>query len=251
LDDYLFPKAAGFLEAFEPWYVKYAWARLPDKAFLAGAVGYGCFLGIGKTARISKWINATALETTVNGYFTLENLQAANDLILKCMDQRELPEVYRRQASRLHTVSDGQKYGVAVESLNANYYFKYLGQDAGVSVDTFTEEPHFLWHHDVISASECEAAYVIDGLMHNDVIKSDIHSTDTHGYSEMTCGALYLLGFLSPHGSRPSSISNSTASASCVSTSSRAMSCCPMGTSKRRSAKPSGTRYCASMPPSS
>ena len=26
------------------------------------------------------------------------------------------------------------------------------------------------------------APYGIDGLMHNDVVKSDVHSTDTHGY---------------------------------------------------------------------
>jgi len=62
-----------FLEAFEPWHVKYARAKPPEKAFLAGIVGYGCFIGIGKIAQISKWINASELETTVNGYFTLEN----------------------------------------------------------------------------------------------------------------------------------------------------------------------------------
>jgi TnpA family transposase len=188
-------RLTSFLDAFEPWYVKYARSRPPEKTFLAGVVGYGCFIGLGKIARISKWINATELETTVNGYFTLENLHAANDLLLKFMDQLELPELYRRHAGRLHTSSDGQKYGVAVESLNATYSFKYLGKDAGVSAYTFIDERHFLWHHDVISAAEREAAYVIDGLMHNDVIKSDIHSTDTHGYSEMIFGALHLLGF--------------------------------------------------------
>jgi TnpA family transposase len=31
--------------------------------------------------------------------------------------------------------------------------------------------------------------------MHNDVIKSDIHSTDTHGYSEVIFGLTHLLGF--------------------------------------------------------
>jgi TnpA family transposase len=40
-----------------------------------------------------------------------------------------------------------------------------------------------------------EAAYVIDGLMHNDVVKSDIHSTDTHGYSEVIFATAFLLGF--------------------------------------------------------
>ena len=31
--------------------------------------------------------------------------------------------------------------------------------------------------------------------MHNEVIKSDIHSTDTHGYAEVIFGATFLLGF--------------------------------------------------------
>jgi TnpA family transposase len=188
-------RLTGFLAAFEPWYVKYARAKPPEKTFLAGIIGYGCFIGIGKMVRISQWLTATELETTVNGYFTLENLHAANDLLLTFMDQLELPEVYRRHAGKLHTSSDGQKYGVAVESLNATYSFKYFGKDAGVSPYTFIDERHFLWHHEVISAAEREAAYVIDGLMHNDVIKSDIHSTDTHGYSEIIFGALHLLGF--------------------------------------------------------
>jgi len=32
-------------------------------------------------------------------------------------------------------------------------------------------------------------------LMHNDVIQSDIHSTDTHGYSEVIFALTHLLGF--------------------------------------------------------
>jgi TnpA family transposase len=188
-------RLTGFLDAFEPWHVKYVRSKPPEKTFLAGIVGYGCFIGIGKIARISKWINESELESTINGYFTLDNLHAANDRVLTVMDQLELPEVYRRQAGMLHTSSDGQKYGVAVESLNANYSFKYLGKEPGVSPYTFIDERHFLWHHDVISAAEREAAYVIDGLMHNEVIKSDIHSTDSHGYSEIIFGTLHLLGF--------------------------------------------------------
>jgi len=51
------------------------------------------------------------------------------------------------------------------------------------------------WHSTVISSAEREAAYVIDGLMHNDVIQSDIHSTDSHGYSEVIFAVTHLLGF--------------------------------------------------------
>lgn len=40
-----------------------------------------------------------------------------------------------------------------------------------------------------------ESAYVIDGLMRNDVVKSDIHSTDTHGSTEAVFGLTHRLGF--------------------------------------------------------
>jgi hypothetical protein len=188
-------RLSRFLDAFTPWQLTYARARPSEKMFFAGIVGYGCFIGISKLARISKGMNAAELETTVNNYFTLENLHAANDRLLAFMSELELPQLYRRHPGQLHTSSDGAKFGVAVDSLNANYSFKYLGKDLGVSAYTFLDERHFSWHHNVISATEREAAYVIDGLMHNDVIKSDIHSTDTHGYSEVVFGTLHLLGF--------------------------------------------------------
>ena len=54
---------------------------------------------------------------------------------------------------------------------------------------------HFLLFSLIISAAEREAYYVIDGLMHNDVAKSAIHSTDTGGYSVILLGAMPLLGF--------------------------------------------------------
>jgi TnpA family transposase len=36
---------------------------------------------------------------------------------------------------------------------------------------------------------------VIDGLMHNEVVKSDIHSTDAFGYTEAIFTASHLTGF--------------------------------------------------------
>ena len=107
----------------------------------------------------------------------------------------ELPEVYRRSRDSLHTVSDGQKFTVRTESLNANFSYKYFGKEQGVSAYTFVDERNLLWHSTVFSAAERENAYVIDGLMRNDVVKSDIHSMDSHGYSEAIFAIAYLLGF--------------------------------------------------------
>ncbi len=161
----------------------------------AGIIGTGCELGIGKMAFISKNIGEIDLENTVNRYFSPENLQNANAKIVNFLNNLELPNLLRRSQDRLHTSSDGQKYTVSVPSLNANHSFKYFGHDKGVTVYSFIDERHLLFYSMVISAAEREAAYVIDGLLHNEVIKSDIHSTDSHGFTEIVFGVTHLLGF--------------------------------------------------------
>jgi len=95
----------------------------------------------------------------------------------------------------LHTSSDGLKFEVAEDCLHARYLFKYFGADKGVSAYTFLDMRNFLYHSLIISSAEHEAHYVIDGVMRNDVVKSEIHSTDTGGYSEILFGAMHLLGF--------------------------------------------------------
>jgi TnpA family transposase len=187
--------ATNFLSEFEHWQLKYQRAKPPKKILFAGIIGYGCDIGHRKLAQISKQIDENALDNAVNWYFSLQNVQGSNDRILQFVDRMNLPNIYWRKSDALHTSSDGQKFEVAVDSLNANYSFKYLGKDRGVSVVTFIDMRELMWHSTVISSAEREAAYVIDGLMHNDVIKSDIHSTDTHGYSEVIFAATYLLGF--------------------------------------------------------
>ena len=61
-----------------------------------------------------------------------------------------MPNLYRGENEVLHTSSDGQKFGVAVDSLNANYSFKYLDKDKGVSVVTFIDRRELMWYFTVI-----------------------------------------------------------------------------------------------------
>jgi len=63
----------------------------------------------------------------------------------------ELPNLSRRSPDRLHTSSDGQKFEVRVDSLNANYSYKYFGKGQGVSVYTFRDERDLLWYSTVFS----------------------------------------------------------------------------------------------------
>ena len=186
---------SGFLDEFQHWQQRHHRQRPAQPTFFAGIMGLGCEIGTQKMMRISQAINAAELERTVHWFFSLDGVRAANDRVVALMDQLELPDHYRRIPGQLHTASDGQKFEVSHDSLNASYSFKYAGKDQASSAYSFIDERHILWYSTVFSAAERESAYVIDGLMHNDVIKSDIHSTDTHGYSEAIFGTTHLLGF--------------------------------------------------------
>ena len=135
-----------------------------------------------------------AFPSAINWFFSVDNINAASDRVLRLTDRLELPKLLRRTPDRSHRSTDGQKFEVRVDSFNANHSFKYFGKEQGVSVYTFRDERDPLWHSLVFSAADRESAYVIDGLMHNEVVKSNIHSTDAFGYSEAIFGTSHLLG---------------------------------------------------------
>ena len=185
----------GMLGEFRHWQQVNVDPAPPEQAvIIAGVMGLGCAIGVQRMARISHAVSERELEHAVNWRFSAENIAAANDRVAAAMDRMELPQIHRRSREALHTSSDGQKFEILQPSLNASYSFKYFGQGQGVSAYTFIDERSILWHSLVFSAAERESAYVIDGLMHNDVVKSDIHSTDEHGFAEAIFCVTHLLG---------------------------------------------------------
>jgi hypothetical protein len=88
-------RLTSFLDAFEPWYVKYARSRPPEKIFLAGIVGYGCFIGIGKIPK--------------------------SDFILRIVDDVELRQAIEKQ---LNKGESGNKFSKAI-SFGNNHDFLY------------------------------------------------------------------------------------------------------------------------------
>jgi TnpA family transposase len=167
--------------------------RPKPMVFYAGLMANGCNIGLGKLVSVSKGVNGNTLETVVNWYFSNDHLMAANNRIIRFINKLALPNIMRRTHEKLHTSSDGQKRNVDFDSILANFSFKYHGSGRGVSIYVFIDERHVLFHSLVMSSSEREAAYIIDGLMCNDEIKNDIHSTDTHGYSDLVFAITHLL----------------------------------------------------------
>src|SRR5260370_27822362 len=174
---------------------RYHHGKPSEAAIYAGIIGIACAIGRRRMMRISRGITEAKLEHTVNWHFNLDGLNAASDRVVHLMDRLDLPNLLRRLPEQLHTSSDAQKFEVRVDSLNANYSFKYFGKGQGVAAYTFRDERGLLWYSTVFSSAERESAYVIDGLMHNEVVKSDIHSTDAFGFSELVFAVSHLLGF--------------------------------------------------------
>lgn len=187
-------QVSNFSKRFKHHSIKHKKMKPEQQTIFAGILGNGCNIGINRMAHISSGISEDVLTNTVNWCFSLTNVQNANNKILSILNKLVLANSFRANQNKLHTSSDGRKVTVAVDSLNSNYSFKYFGKSKGATVYTFSDERCLLFHSNVISSSEREAPYVIDGLLQNEVVKSDIHSTDTHGYTETIFAATHFLG---------------------------------------------------------
>jgi TnpA family transposase len=143
--------------------------------------------------RISDGMTADRLEYIVRWFFSKKNIDEANRKIISLTNSLPLSGIYLENREKLNTSSDGQKYDVTIPSLHASHSPKYFRTGKGVSVYSFIDEKDRLFYNTVISASERESNYLLDGLFHNEDVTSDAHSTDTHGFSETVFGLCYLL----------------------------------------------------------
>lgn len=184
----------NFTDGFKHHSNKFKKMKPSSEDIFAGILAKGCNIGISKIANISVGISEKVLRNIVNWCFELKNIQAANNMILAMLNKLSLADAFKKELNKNHTGSDGSKYNTAVDSLNANYSFKYFGKGKGSTMYTFLDERGALFYSTVISSSDREAAYVIDGLLQNEVIKSSIHSTDMHGYTEIMFGSMHFLG---------------------------------------------------------
>jgi TnpA family transposase len=185
---------SGFNTAFQHKGIDYLPPRPAEKLFFATIIGLGCNIGIPKMSMISKNIAANALQTTSVQYFSPDMTLKANDLVVEFSNKLPLTDKFRIHPGFIHTSSDGQKYDVSVASLRAAWSFKYFGNGKGVTVYSHLDEAGQLFYSTAFSSSDHEAPYMIDGLMHNRVIQSDAHSTDTGGFSEIIFAITALLG---------------------------------------------------------
>lgn len=84
------------LRSFEHWQQTHMRQATSHPTLRAGIMGLGSSIGVRKMARISSSVTESELDHTVNWRFSLENIRAANDVVVKAMDGMELPNLYRQ-----------------------------------------------------------------------------------------------------------------------------------------------------------
>ena len=173
---------------------KHARTPPPLSQLLAALVGLGCNLGLRRLAQVAPQVDEAALQRLASTHFSLDNLRQANELILNFTRQLRLREAFRLSPDVLHSSSDGQKYDLAVDSLGGSASFKYFGNRRGLTAYSYVDETLLVFDSTVFSAADREATHLLEGLLRHAVRPTDVHSTDTHGYTEVIFAVTRMLG---------------------------------------------------------
>jgi hypothetical protein len=145
-------------------------------------------LNLEKLEQIAEALNQKHDALSRGGTEVLPELQAVNRLRELREEHENNHDLSREEVHHAYNMVRGRQLGSAV-------FISDLASELQIRVPKLHEWIRREFHSLVFSAGERESAYVIDGLMHNDVVSSDIHSTDSFGFSEAIFGVSHLLGF--------------------------------------------------------
>jgi TnpA family transposase len=198
-------KYTEFTESFNHHSVRHSSKEVEKKLIFGTLMSLGTNLGHTDLAKAARGLTEKQLRDTEKFWFTEESLLRTNQKIVKFIQNLPLPTIYNGIDNMLHTSSDGKKVVVAVNSLLANYSYKYYGKEQGITVNSFLDNKQTFFHVNVLTSSDREAPYMMDGLvkstssmfrevsLHEQKTEDHehLHSTDTHGYTEAIFAGLH------------------------------------------------------------
>ena len=187
---------SNFLEEFQHLNLKSSKKKPLNNDKLAVLVAYGCNIGITQMTQSTKGVNREQLLHLSKWFFSIKNLQNANENLAKAIDKLEVSKLLIQDKDERKTASDGQKMNVKSNNptLNASYSYKYFGKGKGISINSFVDEKNLIFHTNVLSSSDRESMYLIDGLVNQNIVKTKWHTTDTEGFTEVVFAVTNLMG---------------------------------------------------------
>ncbi|WP_037992070.1 Tn3 family transposase [Teredinibacter turnerae] len=208
---------SGFSDSFANMRMSGGKTQPENIQLFATLYSLGSNLGHNETVKMANGlVSLKQLRDTENGFFSIKSLKNVNKCIIEFIHSLNLPLVYVDNDRVVNTSSDGAKLVVNVDSLLANYSFKYYGKESGINVNNFVDPKQISFNVNILSSSDREAPFLLDGLLESceklwDLYSPDshtedesdlehIHHSDSHGYTEAVFSALWFKNILlQPH----------------------------------------------------
>lgn len=170
--------------------------RSPDEErtlVLAAILAHGTNIGLTGMASATSGVTLDALLETTRSRLTPENLSAANDTLVNFHLKHPFSKLFE---SASISSSDGQRFPIQEKSLISDLCTRYYGfYKNAINVYTHISGNSSVFSTQIFPCGLREAFSVISGLFEtNSEFRSEIHTTDTHGYTDALFAILHLLG---------------------------------------------------------
>ena len=163
------------------------------RTLLAALVAHGTNLGVAAMAGSIEGMTPDRLHHTSQWFLREATLKAASKA---AVDHHHLLPFSATWGDGTMSSSDGQRFAVQRDGLLGAVYPRYFGYyDRAVTLYTHLSDQFGVFATQAISCAPREAGYVLDGLLENDtLVRPQVHTTDTHGFTEQLFGLCHLLG---------------------------------------------------------
>jgi TnpA family transposase len=164
-----------------------------ENALLATILADATNLGLTRMAAASQGVTRDELIWTADAYIRPETYQVA---LTRIIDAHHLLPIAALWGDGSTSSSDGQFFRSGKRGRHAGDVNARHGTTPGLSFYTHVSDQHGPYNIRVISATDHEAPFVLDGLMHHGSrLKINTHYTDTGGASDHVFILCRMLGF--------------------------------------------------------
>ena len=170
------------------------------KQVYASLMSLGTNLGHHDMARATrKNISEKQLRDTEKQWLSPSSLAKANEAMVSFIKSLPLPTIYHNNADELFSSSDGKKITVAVNSLLANFSYKYYGKEQGITANSFADDSQIFFNINVHTSSDREAASMLDGMVESTRVlypeneMKHWHATDQHGFTDAIFAGMHFI----------------------------------------------------------
>ena len=171
-----------------------SWVENLPLSICAVLMAVACNIGIDAVEQLG--VSALERERLLwvqHNYIRDETLAKANARLVNAQANIPLAKLW---GSGDVASADGLRFRVPIETLNADYSWKYFGEGKGVTYFTFMSDQFTEFHGIVIPGAVREALYILDGLLEQQTTLKPVEiMSDTAGYTDIVFGLFYLLGY--------------------------------------------------------